>query len=108
MAEVLKNNNKAKKPKIGLDAVLAKMRDFRDSMTLEMKNFLGASFSGRRGEVGAHRGFFSFTQLLGSPGVTVDGKLLYRPLGKSRGVRGHVYSTSSRGKHDIFVTEKKP
>lgn len=107
MAEVLKNNNKAKKPKIGLDAVLAKMRDFRDFMTLEMKNFLGASFSGRP-EVGAHRGFFSFTQLLGSPGVTVDGKLLYRPLGKSRGVRGHVYSTSSRGKHDIFVTEKKP
>lgn len=47
MAEVLKNNNKAKKLKIGLDAELAKIRDFSDSMMFGVKNCLGAGpFSG--------------------------------------------------------------
>ena len=98
------------------------MSDFRGSMTLGIKNCLAPSPSGqstgcwgyrahRQGgglaEMGAHRGFFSFTQLLRSPGVRVDSELLYGALGKSRGVRSHhlhVYSTTTSGKHDCFCS----
>lgn len=59
--------------------------------------------------MGAHRGFFGFTSLLRSPGVGVDGELLYGALGKSREVRSHrlhVYSTTISGNMIVFVTEK--
>lgn len=49
MAEALTNNKiQPKRPKIGLEAALAKRRDFRGSMTLGMKNCLGTQpFPGR-------------------------------------------------------------
>lgn len=93
-------------------------------MTLGMKNCLRPlPFSGRlaAGAMGAHcgdslrgvwrthRGFFSVTHLLRSPGVRVDGELLYGALGKSRRVRSfclHIYSTTTRGNWPVFVTEK--
>lgn len=59
--------------------------------------------------MGAYRGFLDFTALLRSPGVGVDGELLYGALGKSRGVKSHslhVYSTTIRGNMIVFVTEK--
>lgn len=101
------------------------MRDFRDSMTLGVKNCLGTQpFSGRlaaraagpaagwlgsRGGWGTHPGLFGFTQLLRSPGVTVDGELLYGALGKSRGVRSHcshIYSSATSENMIVFVVEK--
>lgn len=103
------------------------MRDLRHSMTLRRKNCLGTQpFSGRlaagaagptagaveqsgRGGWGTHRGLFGFTQLLRSPGVRVDGELLYGALGKSRGVRSyclHIYSSATSENMIVFVIEK--
>lgn len=59
---------------------------------------------GRSG--GTHRGFFSFAHLLGSPGVRVDDELLYGTLEESRGVRGHVYSTSPTGTQTVFIQSR--
>lgn len=90
--------------------MLEKSRDFRDSMTLGKRNCLGVQPSqvnwrlgvgAGTGEMGAHRGFFSFTHLLRGPGVRVDGELLYGALGKStRSEATACTSKTTSGKHD--------